>query len=291
MKFLLRIFKVLMFRSSFADRVRELELWQQIMVLWGLDINYMRKSWTKFLGNLQLMECNELPLVRMGSRADGGYLLANDFVNTRIVISLGVGKNVDAEMEFAKLGIKVLLFDGTISRLPRKHKNFEFYALNVYGNEADATDSFKSITINDLLEETLEGQKRFDPNDKHGGNALIMIDIEGSEYEVLKSVKPSFMMCFQQITIEFHDIHRELLRHDKRIHYVLNKLRKTHHLVDIHGNNFGGFVTIGNQDFPDVLETTWINKNLGTFRKAQNSLSDSTSMPNNPRRRELKLEW
>jgi hypothetical protein len=292
-KFILRIFRALMYRSKFADRISALEMRAQLLEIWNFDLNLMKINYEKFLKRLQLHKVNEIPLLRIGSKYDGGYVLANSFEGIKFVVSLGVGSNVESEIYFADLNKKIFLFDGTIKKLPRKHENFQYERVNVYGinpgpNSSVQWKSFNKV-LNDIFEDIKSAYQESVSNTK--ADAVLMIDIEGSEYDVLLDLKREYLSRFQQVTIEFHNLHRELRENQNRLERCLSKLNHSHMLIAAHGNNFGGYLSLDGQDYPDVLELSWLKKGIGTFAKVPNSLLGISSNPNNPRNRELQLEW
>lgn len=292
-KFVLRIFRALMYRSKFADRISALETRTQLLEIWNFDLNLMKINYEKVLKLLQLHKVNEIPLLRIGSKNDGGYVLANSFESIEFVVSLGVGSNVESEIYFADLNKKVYLFDGTIKKLPRKHENFRWESVNVYGKNPGPNSSVEWKSFNEVLIEVFEDinlpirKKTLDSK----ADAVLMMDIEGSEYDVLLNLKSEYLSRFQQVSIEFHSVHRELRENQDRLERCLSKLNQSHILIAAHGNNFGGYVSLNGQDYPDVLELSWLKKGVGTFAKVPNSLLGNLSNPNNPRNRELQLEW
>jgi len=292
-KFILRIFRALMYRSKFADRISALESRTQLLEIWNFDLNLMKINYEKLLRLLQLHKVNEISLLRIGSKYDGGYVLANSFEDIKFVVSLGVGSNVESEIHFADLNKKVFLFDGTIKKLPRNHKNFQFDGVNVYGINPGPNSNVQWKSVNriliDIFEDINSSNQEILSDTKADG--LLMIDIEGSEYDVLLDLKREYLSRFQQVTIEFHNLHRELRENQDRLVRCLRKLSQSHMLIAAHGNNFGGCLSLDGQDYPDVLELSWLKKGIGTFAKVPNSLLGISSNPNNPRSRELQLEW
>ena len=120
---------------------------------------------------------------------------------------------------------------------------------------------------------------------------LFFIDIEGSEYDLIMNLERSNLEVCQQITIEFHDIFKQITQNNTVIFDALIKLRETHELISVHGNNYGASFQVNGMDYPDVLETTWLRKDLTTFVKGKNNFNPILNKPNNPLARELALEW
>jgi hypothetical protein len=217
-------------------------------------------------------------------------VLANDFDSNKKVISLGVGKNIDLELYFAKLGLVVFLCDGTISRLPVQHKNFYFINKNVYGEQTDGggVNSLESnphtISINELFSEIKEKYI-------HSNEHILLIDIEGSEYDVLEKIKLEYLLSCRQITIEFHGVFEKLKSSNSKLFEIVENLGKYFELVSVHGNNFGASLSEDNQDYADVIETTWLRKDIDVFKKGINKFNTELCNPNNPKDKDLNLNW
>lgn len=289
-KTLLRVFRSLLIRSSYADRIRELEIAFALSTLWEFDLRNMANRYQSLLSKLQLHQCLEFALTRVGSEYDGGYVLCSNFDNILSVLSLGIGGNSDFEMDFAKLGKNVALYDGTIKQLPSSHPNFSFVRSNVYGNVSSKVGSVRCMHIDEVINSHF-GFSLNSCNSDYISDAVLKMDIEGHEYEVILAMKESQLNLFQQIAIEFHNIHSELRNNQEMLHECFGKLQKTHELISIHANNFGGCIKYGSAEYPDVIETTWMRRNCATFAKIKNSFTSELSSPNNPRRPEIILEW
>ncbi|OEH46042.1 31-O-demethyl-FK506 methyltransferase FkbM [Legionella parisiensis] len=55
------------------------------------------------------------------------------------------------------------------------------------------------------------------------------IDVEGAEFEVVKSIKPAQFPMIQQLSIEVHDI-------DNRVEHLATYLRELGYLIQINRN-------------------------------------------------------
>ena len=217
--------------------------------------------------------------------------LVNKFKQIDKVVSLGVGRNIDIELYFANLGKEILLFDGTIMSLPRSHNKFEFFNSNVYGTIPTTPNSSNFILVNDIFSSHLQSSAKDFDKEFLKSEILFFIDIEGSEYDLIMNLERSNLEVCQQITIEFHDIFKQITQNNVVIFDALTKLRETHELISVHGNNYGASFQVNGMDYPDVLETTWLRKDLTTFVKGKNNFNPILNKPNNPLARELALEW
>ena len=280
-----------MFRTNLAQRVSILEKNQKIFTNYLLDNSFVLDSYSKLLSCLEVMSPQAEEVIRYGPAGDGGYLLVNKFKQIDKVVSLGVGRNIDIELYFANLGKEILLFDGTITSLPRSHNKFEFFNSNVYGTIPTTPNSSTFILVNDIFSSHLQSSAKDFDKEFLKSEILFFIDIEGSEYDLIMNLERSNLEVCQQITIEFHDIFKQVTQNNVVIFDALTKLRETHELISVHGNNYGASFQVNGMDYPDVLETTWLRKDLTTFVKGKNNFNPILNKPNNPLARELALEW
>ena len=280
-----------MFRTNLAQRVSILEKNQKIFTNYLLDNSFVLNSYSKLLSCLEVMSPQAEEVIRYGPAGDGGYLLVNKFKQIDKVVSLGVGRNIDIELYFANLGKEILLFDGTIMSLPRSHNKFEFFNSNVYGTIPTTPNSSNFILVNDIFSSHLQSSAKDFDKEFLKSEILFFIDIEGSEYDLIMNLERSNLEVCQQITIEFHDIFKQITQNNVVIFDALTKLRETHELISVHGNNYGASFQVNGMDYPDVLETTWLRKDLTTFVKGKNNFNPVLNKPNNPLARELALEW
>lgn len=289
-KFLIKIFTSLMFRTNWAQRIIMLEKNQMILTKYLLDNSYLLKSYYKLLSFLEVMSPQGEQIIRYGPVGDGGYLLVNKFNQIDKVVSLGVGINIEIELYFANLGKDILLFDGTIKSLPKSHSKFKFFNSNVYGTPPCA-ESTSFILVSEIFSLYLQSSAKDFEKKFSKSEILFFIDIEGSEYDLIMNLEKSDLEVCQQITIEFHDIFKQITQDTPIIFDSLAKLRETHELISVHGNNYGASFQMNGMDFPDVLETTWLRKDLSTFVRGKNNFNPMLNKPNNPLARELALEW
>ena len=286
-KFLNRIYLSFFFRSGYALRISRIE--KNIYLLFTLvDKKDIIDKYKEFLNGLQVKTPGQIKLKNFGPKNDGSYVLANDFDSSQKVVSLGIGKNIDLELYFAKLGLVVFLCDGTISRLPVQHKNFHFIDKNVYGDRTGGVDSLdsnlKTISINELFSEIKE--KSIESTEY-----ILLIDIEGSEYDVLEKINLEYLLSCRQLTIEFHGIFEKLKSSNSKLFEIVENLGNYFELVSVHGNNFGAFLSEDNQDYADVIETTWLRKDIDSFKKGINKFNTELCNPNNPKDKDLNLNW
>lgn len=216
------------------------------------------------------IEKNELK--KYGSRSDGGYILPKSIVRTsNFLISGGISDNNDFEIELAETGIKGVQIDNSIYSAPKLHRNLQFLHATL---GASSGPSIEQIASN--FEKNWVG--------------ILKLDIEGSEYEVLKMVK-SFSK-FSAIVVEFHGLHQitneEFWRDFKKL---LLRLKKDYSVVYIAPNNCCSFSIIGGFAVPNVLEISWVKKKLISGKKSKNygGMHPSKSTPNIPQKAQLDI--
>lgn len=170
--------------------------------------------------------------IRIGPNSDGGYVLGINYLSDT-VYSYGVGKNVKFEEHYLQLRpcAKMFLFDGTVDSLPSKmlEKNamVKFCKKNVYDE--------KDLEIND-------------------SGCLVMMDIERSEFNLIKSLTERTIEKIKQMCIEVHFHKTHTWKDSMGFFEIINRF---FHLIHIHANNHKQRLHFG---IPSVLELTLINK-------------------------------
>ena len=229
---------------------------QEIQVQKSID-NYRRIMAMK--NYLDPVILSRTDLKRYGSKNDGGYVLPKKAVaKSKFLISGGIEDNNDFEISLAKLGIKGVQIDNSIDQPPLNHKNLRFKRATL-GRRSE-------INIDDVIMSYPQEQ-----------NGILKLDIEGSEYTVLKELKKLHRLNI--IVVEFHNLSRisseEFWSEFERI---LDKISKTHVVVFMAANNCCGFSNIGGFPIPNVLEITWVKKSLVQGKKRHDYRKVKTSL-------------
>jgi hypothetical protein len=81
-------------------------------------------------------------------------------------------------------------------------------------------------------------------------NIFMKMDIEGSEEILFKVLSEDDLLKIKQLVIEIHDC-------ESKIPSILSK---THYLIHVHGNNYGGVPIIDGTPIPNVFELTYLRK-------------------------------
>ena len=129
-------------------------------------------------------------LFRLGQNADGGYVLAPEF-QANLCLNLGVGYEVTADLDLIGLGFKIFAFDGTVPNPLPGEISYVFTQKNIGYSKGD--------------QKVIDLRTVFGENPELEDLDLILMDIEGHEYEVLKK-ELSFITKAKQIVVEFHGL-------------------------------------------------------------------------------------
>jgi hypothetical protein len=219
----------------------------------------------------------ELNLIRIGSHYDGGYLIPNLIHEVDAVFSPGVANNSDFEMHFAEMGVSCYLADASVTTTPKNHSNFKFLRKFI-GNSSDE----RYISLNSWIE-------MYNMNFNMG---ILQMDIEGNEYENLITVKQEVIRKFAILVIEFHDLYR-LYQKDffTLFSSTIERLKLDFEIVHTHANNAGRASNIFNRALPNVVEITFLRKDLfkgdGSFSLTPNPLDQ----PNRPDLPDLEMKF
>ena len=174
---------------------------------------------------------------RFGINRDGGYVIVDGY-NYDFLISGGIGPDVSFEFDFiTRHKINGVVLDGTVDT-PNLPENLFFIKKNI-GN-----------SNNDYMSNLVEYIKDYN-------NIFLKLDIEGGEWDLFTSEFGNHLDKIKQITIELHCIFSD----NPKVLKSLELLNKTHQLVHVHeNNNCHVFFNIGNNDYPETLELTFLRK-------------------------------
>ena len=106
-------------------------------------------------------------------------------------------------------------------------------------------------------------------------NAILKMDIEGSEYSVIPDLL-KFSNKVDLMIIEFHDTNGLRSLFEEQV----NAIRESFNIVHLHGNNYAGIASDG---LPVVLEITFLNKRFTTTENFRSTLPlIGLDFPNDP---------
>ena len=214
-------------------------------------------------------------LIRVGSANDGGYLLLDDFRESDVLLSMGIGDNNSFDVEMAKKISQVHMFDHTIDQLPEVIHNGYFHKVGISDSDSQ---NFK--TVPQLLLDF--------PTDQE---FILKIDIEGDEWKIFDNLEEALFSRFRQITGEFHGFHSLINQPDQleRANRVLSKLVSNHRFVNLHPNNWARVDLIKGMLVPDVIEFTLVREDLVSEIKVSEKIEFRGNQPNNPDASEIYL--
>ena len=114
--------------------------------------------------------------IRIGKKADGGYILLDDLKNIKIAYSFGISREISFDKELADKKIDVYMYDHTIKSLPFENSRFHWKKIGLSGIISNKTNL---KTLPELLKEN----GHFKEND-----IILKIDIESHEWEVFQNL-------------------------------------------------------------------------------------------------------
>lgn len=181
-----------------------------------------------------------VPLVRIGPKNDGGYVLADGLVYD-LILSGGIATNISFENALCEQHPNIVChaFDHSIERLPLKHhvSNLVWHKIAV----GDVEEPGVSSDLKSLIE----------PHQ----NIMLKMDIEGWEIPWFSCLDESHMRKFAQIALETHDL-------STKTQDMLRKILVTHTCVHVHANNHGYTKIIGDTRYARILEWTFVRNDL-----------------------------
>lgn len=215
------------------------------------------------LAALETVQPHEGSFRRVGSAHDGGYIVVDGIGDYDLLLSGGVERDISFEQQLLDLHpqLRGIAFDGSVPGLPNGgHARLEFRKQYIGPNGADLRDALGAAT-----------------------DAFLKIDIEGGEVWQFEVMDETHLSRFKQIVVEFHD------PYDASGH-LLVKLRKTHDLVHVHGNNHAPTRPFKGATVPRVFEATYVRKHSSrTPLKSTRTLPTDLDRPNNPHARDILL--
>ena len=239
----------------------------------------LSSSKEQVLGLLKLMRPvpSPAPLVRVGPAGDGGYLVPDDLADIKACFSPGVSDEVGFELAFANRGVPCFLADASVPEEPVKHENIFFDPLFL----GATSDSKRFISLEDWVNEI----------SVEDGDLILQMDIEGAEYDVLRSAPPELLKRFRLIAIELHNFEFILTNKLAALSFegFLNILLEHFEVVHIHPNNNRRPVFNKGIEIPPVIEMTLLLKDrfVGKQNLEPVALPHPLDSDNSPRRKHL----
>lgn len=224
----------------------------------------------EFASLIRPWTADDLTLQRIGGALDGAYVMAPVSVLDG-ALSIGVGHDVTWDQAIAARGIPVHMFDPTVDGLPQPVPAGVFHKIGI-GATAGVRDGMELKPLDELL--TLAGMSE-------SQELLLKVDVEGAEWSSLCATNFS---PFQQVLLEMHDLSR--LQDEADADEVLRTARSlaaTHRPVHVHANNEGAFNRFDGRWFPDVIEVSYVRRDLLDAESPATSLVAGLDRPSNPK--------
>ncbi len=203
--------------------------------------------------------------IRIGSLGDGGYQIV-DFLQSRQVISCGLARNLDFELDMIERGSKVLAFDPTVPQISTI-ENFRHVRKWI------ARKNSRSIwSLRELVSE-------FEIPD----SVTVKLDIEGSEWEFLERSLDDLQFV-DILIVEFHDF--RLLSDPEfraRAVNVLERLNNDFVSISCEANNYSSVVNFGLGFIPDVMQVSFLSrKHIFKLTLLETKIDSGYPIQNNP---------
>lgn len=224
------------------------------------------------------------PLIRVGRERDGGYVVPAAAVeSTRLLLGIGIYDDWSFEEDFAAKnpGVRVVGVDGTAGprlilrkaavrwlhglgalltlQIRRAARKFSYTAKLRSFREFFKRHTFLrimlrpqpgpgAITLGQLMEQFHRPE---------GGipDVFLKIDIEGSEYDVLRNAGGQ-LNCVNCLTVEFHSLEHRWAE----LKEIAAALAADFLVAHVHGNN--NEPLIAGTAIPSVLEVTWFRRSM-----------------------------
>lgn len=211
-----------------------------------------RKDVVECLRALRPYVDSENPLIRMGPKSDGGYLVpVNSLADIHTAVCIGVG-SADAigfDIDLAAYGKIVYQFDHIIQNYvpPRTAPHpMKYFPKGCYWRSSHNTYTLEEICNTLNLPKT---------------GTLLKVDIEGDEIPALFVTEAETLSKFDVIVMEIHWLRLvEFKPLCDIFKAVLDKLNQFHAIVHLHSNNLKVPFICQGLYFPNVLEVTWVRR-------------------------------
>lgn len=190
-----------------------------------------------------------LPLIRVGSAHDGGYLVPDDFKGISACFSPGVEVNSSFELDLLqKTGIGSHLADYSVDGPPANFKPKSFIKKFLGPN-------------NNSIHTTLEAWVKSQVEYQLEQDFLLQMDIEGGEYLTLLATPQEVLQRFRIIVLEIHYV--ECWAHPlffNTVEAMFEKLLADFHVVHNHPNNHGALLSLNGFMAPQFFEITFLRR-------------------------------
>lgn len=191
-------------------------------------------------------------LIRIGPEGDGGYLLPDDLTGIQHCFSPGVSDCSDFELDLANRGMQVFMADKSVDGPASEHERFHF-----------AKKFLASVDAPEQGLMTLDTwySNHLGPVTAESPDAILQMDIEGAEYEVIHNMSETLLQRFRIIVVEFHRLHQLLDRYSFGwMSRAFRKLLRNHAVVHLHPNNGRRTIEYAGLQIPFTMEFTFLRR-------------------------------
>jgi hypothetical protein len=205
----------------------------------------MKHTLIKLLHALKPVK-TKYPLIRVGGKNDGGYLLPDDLSGISTCFSPGVDVTASFEKDLACRGILSHLADASVDGAPDDFRILSF------------EKKFLGV-VNDGDYMTLEFWVR---NKAPEGDLILQMDIEGAEYQTIIATPLDILRRFRVIAIEIHHVESWFNNPIswETMQDFFSKLLADFRVVHLHPNNNCPFIDADGILLPTVFEMTLLRK-------------------------------
>lgn len=213
-----------------------------------------------------------LEFSRFGSDYDGGYVVHSEIAPNTVCISAGIAEDSSFEQELSNYIELIHMVDYSIESEPAKLPNGHFHKKKLVGFATSSNE----LTLNYFFNDEAYMNKRF----------IVKMDIEGSEWEVLRNLSDDQIDRIDQLIVELHDV--ILMIKTGRIRYLIECLEKISRrmlVFNVHGNNASEYGIFLNAFLANVVEVSFINRRLVT--SSDERLPHNLNQPNKANRADL----
>jgi hypothetical protein len=191
-------------------------------------------------------------MIRIGPDKDGGYLLPDDLDGVLHCFSPGVADCSDFELDMVNRGMLAFLADRSVDGPAVEDPRFRFIKKFIASIDDPAEGL---ITLDTWYREELG------PLSDNSPDAILQMDIEGCEYEVIHNMSELLLKKFRVLVIEFHKLHQLTDEYSfKWMSQAFFKLLRTHAVVHLHPNNNRRAISYGGLEIPSTMEFTFLRR-------------------------------
>jgi hypothetical protein len=229
------------------------------------------------LAELRPVSLTNCTLKRFGSTYDGGYLMCENLIDgLGAAYSYGIGPNDEWGCDVStRYRLRVHQYDCFDPTRPVCETGNTVFHDECIGNRREYVDS--------LLFDTLAHQ--ISRNGDSGKRLVVKIDVEGAEWDALMATSDATLERIDQLSMELHG------SHDRRFLRVIQKLKRTFYVVNLHFNNYS--CSTETAPFPSrAYQVLMVNKRIGVLDVAARTPSASAlNAPDNPQMPDCQLNF